>query len=260
MSSAPNKQWGNGPGNEPVTAINDYLITPAPSLTEASKSFKGSKKIEITAQSGTKVFYKIVSGNTSGKYLLYTKPFEINETCSVDFYAMLNGKKSKTITSEFVKMPDDKDIILVNQPKPQYSSGGATNLIDGIRCSADFRINGWLGFEKDNLEAVIDLRRKREVSKFGAGFIQDNNAWVFFPSKVSFFASDDGISYFKIGDVTNEISSDKMDIMTKVFELPEMKVSARYIKVVGHNIGNCPPGHKGMGAPAWLFADEIIID
>ena len=259
LSSTPNKNWGNGQGNEPVTSIAKHLIIPSPSVKEASKSFRGSKIIELIAQPNAKVFYRVGEGKTFGEYVQYTTPFEINATCSVDFYALTDGLKSNVITSEFVKMPDDKDISLKFVPQNQYSSGGATNLIDGIRCAADFRINGWLGFEKNNLEAIIDLRSKKEVSIFGAGFIQDNNAWVFYPAKIEFFASDDGSNYTKIGEVVNNISPYKEGVMLQMFELPETKVSARYIKVIGHNIGHCPPGHKGLGAPAWLFSDEIII-
>ena len=259
LSSTPNKNWGNGQGNEPVTSIAEHLIVPSPSVKEASKSFRGSKIIELVAQPNAKVFYRVGEGKTFGEYVQYTTPFEINATCTIDYYALADGLKSNVITSEFVKMPDDKDISLKFVPQNQYSSGGATNLIDGIRCAADFRINGWLGFEKNNLEAIIDLRSKKEVSIFGAGFIQDNNAWVFYPAKIEFFASDDGSNYTKIGEVVNNISPYKEGVMLQMFELPETKVSARYIKVIGHNIGHCPPGHKGLGAPAWLFSDEIII-
>ncbi|MEY3420206.1 MAG: hypothetical protein RIR48_486, partial [Bacteroidota bacterium] len=115
------------------------------------------------------------------------------------------------------------------------------------------------GFEKNNMEAIIDLRSKKELSKFGASFIQDNNAWVFYPVKIEFFASDDGVDFLKIGEVVNDISPYKDGVMVQMFELPETKINSRYIKVIGHNIGNCPPGHKGLGASAWLFADEIIV-
>ncbi|MBK9566867.1 MAG: GH92 family glycosyl hydrolase [Saprospiraceae bacterium] len=259
LSSTPNKNWGNGQGNEPVTSIAEHLIVPSPSVKEASKSFRGSKSIELIAQPNAKVFYRVGEGKTFGEYVQYTTPFEINATCTIDYYALADGLKSNVITSEFVKMPDDKDISLKFVPQNQYSSGGATNLIDGIRCAPDFRINGWLGFEKNNLEAIIDLRSKKEVSEFGVGFIQDNNAWVFYPAKIEFFASDDGSNYTKIGEVVNVISPYKEGVMLQMFELPETKVSARYVKVIGHNIGHCPPGHKGLGAPAWLFSDEIII-
>jgi hypothetical protein len=171
----------------------------------------------------------------------------------------MNGNVSSVVTSEFVKMADDKDIKLVFPPANQYSSGGATNLIDGIRCAADFRVSGWLGFEKVNLEAIIDLRQTKPVSDFGAGFFQDINSWIFFPSKIEFFVSENGTDYKAAATIQNDIPLDKDGAISKTFETQVKPVNARYVKVIATNIGNCPPGHKGMGAPAWMFADEIIV-
>ena len=35
---------------------------------------------------------------------------------------------------------------------------------------------------------------------------------------------------------------------------------ARYVKVVAKNQGNCPDWHVGEGQPAWIFADEIVVE
>ena len=35
---------------------------------------------------------------------------------------------------------------------------------------------------------------------------------------------------------------------------------ARYIKVIAKNQGVCPDWHVGEGQPAWIFADEIVIE
>jgi hexosaminidase len=171
----------------------------------------------------------------------------------------MNGNVSSVVSSEFVKMADDKDIKLVYPPANQYSSGGANNLIDGIRCSPDFRIGGWLGFEKVNLEAIIDLRQVKPVSTFGAGFFQDINSWIFFPSKIEFFVSENGTDYLSACVINNEIPSDKEGGILKTFEMQTQPVNARYVKFVATNIGNCPPGHKGQGGAAWMFSDEIIV-
>jgi hexosaminidase len=163
------------------------------------------------------------------------------------------------VTSEFVKMNDDKDIKLIYPPANQYSSGGANNLIDGIRCSPDFRVGGWLGFEKVNLEANIDLREVKSITTFGAGFLQDINAWVFMPSQIEFFVSETGTDYRSACVIKNTVPQDKEGTILKTFETTIAAVKARYVKVVATNIGNCPPGHKGQGGAAWMFADEIIV-
>ncbi len=37
-------------------------------------------------------------------------------------------------------------------------------------------------------------------------------------------------------------------------------ISARHIRFVAKNVGECPPFHKGAGGNAWIFIDEIIIE
>ena len=157
-------------------------------------------------------------------------------------------------------MTNERDIKLSFAPANQYSSGGAANLIDGIRCSPDFRVGGWLGFEKVNLEAIIDLHEIKTLSTFGAGFLQDINSWIFMPQQLEFFASENGTDYHSVAVIKNDIPQDKEGTTLKTFEVKTPPVKARYIKMVATNIGNCPPGHKGQGAPAWMFADEIIIN
>lgn len=259
MGNTPNKNWGTGAKNEPHTAITDNLIIPAPAIMDAAKSFKDKKIITMTGPSGATLYYNIADEDGNSKTQSYTGPFTIDQTTTIRFYAQMNGSVSQVVSSEFVKMIDDRDIKLVYPPANQYSTGGANNLIDGIRCSPDFRIGGWLGFEKVNLEAIIDLRLVKAVSTFGAGFFQDNNAWIFFPSKIEFFVSDNGTDYRSAAVIKNDVPLEKEGGILKTFEMQVKPINARYVKMVATNIGVCPPGHKGNGGPAWMFSDEIIV-
>jgi hexosaminidase len=38
------------------------------------------------------------------------------------------------------------------------------------------------------------------------------------------------------------------------------RVNARYVRVVAETTGIIPDGKPGAGNPAWLFADEIVIE
>ncbi len=259
MGSQPNKKWGVGPGNEPQTAINDNLIIPAPAITDASKSFRDKKTITITGPEGASVFYSLTGPDGRTLTQPYLEPFTIDQTSSLSFYAQRDGSVSSVVTSGFVKMADDKDIKLIYPPANQYSSGGATSLIDGIRCSPDFRVGGWLGFQKVNLEAIIDLRVEKSLTTFGAGFLQDINSWLFMPSQVEFFVSENGTNYIPAGIIKNDVPQTEEGAILKTFEINVPAVKASYVKVIATNIGMCPPWHKGQGNPAWIFADEIII-
>jgi predicted alpha-1,2-mannosidase len=259
MGAMPNKRWGVGAENEPQTAITDNLIVPAPAILDATKSFRDKKIITITGPVGASIYYSLTDSDGKTMTQPYLKPFTIDQTTSLTFYAQQNGSVSPVVTSGFVKMNDDKDIKLIYPPANQYSSGGAANLIDGIRCSPDFRVGGWLGFEKVNLEAIIDLREEKSLTTFGAGFLQDINSWLFMPSQIEFFISDKGTGYHSVGVIKNDVPQTNEGAIIKTFEMQITPVKARYVKVIATNIGNCPPWHKGQGNPAWMFSDEIIV-
>jgi hypothetical protein len=46
----------------------------------------------------------------------------------------------------------------------------------------------------------------------------------------------------------------------KYFGLNFSTIKARYIKVVGANMKQPAYWHHAAGTPAWIFADEIIIN
>jgi predicted alpha-1,2-mannosidase len=260
MTDKPNMKWGTGTKNEPFTAISDSLIIPVPAIKDASKAFRDTKEITITGSPGTTLLYKLTDTDGKISEKTYQEPFTIDKTCTIMCCARQNGKSSKWVQSDFVKMTDDRDITLTYPPANQYSSGGANNLIDGIRCSADFRVGGWLGFEKVNLEAIIDLREVKSLNTFGAGFLQDINSWIFMPSKIEFLVSENGTDYQSTVTIRNNIPQDKDGTILKTYVTKTtLLVKARYVKVIATNIGNCPPGHKGNGGSAWIFADEIIL-
>jgi hypothetical protein len=66
----------------------------------------------------------------------------------VRFYAQVKGNASPWISAEFIKIQNDKDITLANPPARQYSGNGAATLVDGLTGTTDYRVGGWLGFEK----------------------------------------------------------------------------------------------------------------
>ena len=253
--------WGIGDKNEPHTGINDSLILPVPYLSAGARTFGRNTTVSLAATEGASIRYSIDGSDETAERIIYSKPFLIDKSCKLNFFALKEGySRTPVITSEFLKVNIDKDIRLNTQPAPQYSGDGPAMLVDGIRGNDDFRLGGWQGYEAVNFDAVIDLRQPKTISKLAIGFLQDINSWIFMPSDIAFFLSDDGISFKPAGVVTNDIPQDNWDKIFKNFTLLMKPVNARYVKIVARNIGACPPGHKGNGAPSWIFTDEIIIE
>lgn len=145
---------------------------------------------------------------------------------------------------------------------PYYKAGGPSGLTDGIKATIDFRDGRWQGYQIDKpLEIVIDLGESQFVQAFISSFYQYNNAWIFAPTKVEYFASTDGITYNLIGSDEPRIKMQEKGkfIESFVVDLKE-PVDARFVKLVANSIGRCPSWHDAAGSTSWLFVDEFVIN
>jgi hexosaminidase len=89
-------------------------------------------------------------------------------------------------------------------------------------------------------------------------FLQNQSAWIFFPTEVEFEISTDGFDYSSVKRFQHktEISPGHEVIdFSHVFS----QEKARFVKVKAKNITICPDWHPGAGGKAWLFADEIVV-
>ena len=140
----------------------------------------------------------------------------------------------------------------------QYTAGGEIALIDLIRGTDNFRTGSWQGFHGVDVDIVIDLGRKMRVQGIMAGFLQDQNSWIFMPEWVEFSVSKNGEEYSVIGKESNKIDSNYDGGITHDFSV-ENHGRIRYIRVLAKNRGICPEWHVGAGNPSWLFVDEVLI-
>ncbi len=152
-----------------------------------------------------------------------------------------------------------KNVELLTKPK-KYADEEPQTLTDGAYGGANFYAN-WLGFEGNNLEAIIDLEDESRIHKMSGDFLQVVNHIVFFPTEVKYYSSIDRKNYKYLGNVNNKrpLSKDSKINDIQSFALTFSPVVARYIKVVAKNMGTAPLWHHGAGGPSWIFVDEISV-
>ena len=115
-------------------------------------------------------------------------------------------------------------------------------------------------FRSTNMEVVIDLQQTTEISSISVGSLQNAGAYIFFPKKMEFFVSEDGVRFQKVAEVLNDANPLSGEKQLKDFLASFNPAAANFIKVVAQNLGKCPKGHVGEGNPAWMFIDEIAIN
>jgi hypothetical protein len=136
---------------------------------------------------------------------------------------------------------------------------GDTTIIDGRRGSLDFQDTEWLGFDGNDVVATIDLGDSKTVHGITIGFLQQQGSWIFLPTEVNFFVSEDGINWKAVGSHTNSLMQTE-SVVVKDFSCDIKNTSARFVKVAAKNVGTCPPWHSGAGDKAWLFVDEVVVE
>ena len=216
-------------------------------------------------------------------YDLENDPQEINNLYNNPDYAEIKENLIQQLTKLRKEYKDNEDDQFLPQPNivvdnmakncnvslkypyhKKYTGGSKNALTDGVRANnkglASSGFDVWQGFEGDNLEAIIDLKQKKDLNSISCGFLKNINAWIFPPEKVSFFVSSDGKNYTKLTEIIKEKDDNKLSVTREVFKTEIHNQSAKYIKVLAENIGVCPDWHPGAGSKAWLFADEIMVE
>jgi predicted alpha-1,2-mannosidase len=259
MGENPNKNWGNLPDDIPFSAIQDFLITPVPYVSDGSRVFFDKQQVAFASADPEAeiVFHK---NNEAPFAETFQNPFIISNKTDIIAKAISHeGIVSFEINPIFRKIPKNRSVTIAWPYANQYSAGGDVALIDGLQGTTDFRTGLWQGYEKVDLEAVIDLAETITVKELSTAFLQDVNAWIFMPLWVEYYISADGDNFKKLGRVDNPVDENDWAIQVQDFDLKFKPTQTRYVKVVAKNRGYCPDRHKGAGYPSWIFADEVVI-
>lgn len=275
---------------DPAQAFNSYLN---PELLKQYNTFFDDA--EMAVESKPEVLQRVKTARLSTDYAMLEMA---RNGMSPDFQLLKEGKVSADVTTRLNRFREScqkADITLMNEmgytvdeylalfentlqraalpnvatgktvtlnTKPKkYAGENPQALTDGALGGSNFYAN-WLGFEGNNLEAVIDLEKETEIDTISTAFLQVTNHIVFFPESVTYYWSNDNISFRKIETVVNAspliVDSKRNDIayFTSTFQ----PVKARYIKVVAQNMATAPTWHNAAGSPAWIFVDEVIVN
>jgi len=250
-----------GSTNFPVTEIADNKIVLNPVIEGGDISFKEDKTIRIYSNEKNINYYYTVDGSspsTSSKK--YSAPITINASATIKAIAVNSkGDASYITTAKYKKSPHNWSIKLNTQFEQQYDGGGAAGLIDDIRGSADWRKGNWQGYQKTDLDAVIDLQEVKTISNLTAGFLQDVGAWIVVPRLLIVEVSTDGKQFRRVFSGENFLPITDKKVQVKNINASFAPVDARYVRVKAFQYGKLPAWHEGAGGDTHIFVDEINI-
>ncbi len=260
MGAKPDKKWASQVNEIPVSTIKHDFILPVPYTNVKKRVFVRPENIGLfDVDSTAKIYYSINAKRPKNRWKLYTHSIPTDRSLTLNYFAKKDTLVSKVTSLNLVRFPCGRSIKLYTKPSAQYTAGGDSALIDGLFGGNDFRSGGWQGYQGVDLNAIIDLGKNKKISYLSAHFLQDINSWIFMPKYVAFSISGDGKHFMPVGKVVNTVPEDKWGSILKSFTLRMKPVNARYVRIIGKSIIDCPPWHKGAGNKAFIFTDEVTI-
>jgi predicted alpha-1,2-mannosidase len=260
MGSKPNKKWGTGPDAFPGTSITDELVVPVPFIESADTRVRDSLKVSIgTVINGCEVFYTLDGTMPDKLSERYSSPIILFGPAHLKAVAWKEGYGySPPAVAQFVKIDLDRTIEIQTPLDANYHAGGPEALIDGLRGAKNFRLGGWHGYQGVDFEAIVDLGSIQPIEFLGAGFLQEIRSWIWIPSEVTYWISDDGLEFREVAQIINPVEINDYEVHQLVLGKP-VKENARFVKVKATTFGTIPDWHLGAGGDAWIFIDEIIV-
>jgi predicted alpha-1,2-mannosidase len=231
-------------------------IVPNPYIDVANKVFAGRQQIVIGCMDHNAAIYYSLNG---GKMKAYSAPFTITGNARIDFYTQKGNDKSPVQHAQFYKLRNDRSIVLHSVYNKQYTAGGANGLIDGLHGTTNWRGGGWQGYQGQDFDGVVVFKKPKKISGIMASFLEDQQAWIFYPKSVSFYASDDSVHWRLIQTIPTRKSDHDLAVTISTFATAK-PVTARFIKVSATSFGDMPQWHEGRGNPTFIFIDEIEVD
>ena len=222
---------------------------------------KGGVVMTLTTQGGAPIRYTLDGSDPTASSPLYKAPVTIGESCTFKAAALREGMQTPVYTRKFdFNKATGRRIALNAAPTLKYTYGGASLLVDGYRGGPVYSNGAWIGFLKEPLDVTIDMQGAKPYSAVTVESLVEKGEWVFPPSSVGVYLSDDGSEFTEAAlmSVPQETAGSPDGV--KPFKVLFPETSARYLRVVARTVDPIPAWHGAAGQKAHMFVDEIIVE
>jgi len=251
--------YGAFAGTEQSKA-NTRTFVPRPIPSLKSGIYLEKQDLRFTSNlDGATIRYSLTGKRPDAKAPVYKNPVPLTKTTDVIAVATLNGNESEETVFNFIKIDGIKAVVMNQEMSDRYPGNGPLSLVDGVMGASDFHDPSWIGFHGNNLDVVIDFGSERKIKKLALDCFSKESAWIFLPQSVEFYKSNDGKEFILVTQGKEKNIAGAKNDGSHLFSADFPEIKTRYLRVIGTNIGICPPGHPGKGEKAWLFVDEVVV-
>lgn len=216
--------------------------------------------VHMTTVGDAEIRYTLDGSQPTASSPLYTGAIHLQKFAKIRAAAFRNGKSSNVSSQDVVFNKATACAVQLLQPTHKnYTYNGGATLTDGLVGDKGFGTGRWLGFNGNDLEAVIDLKKPTNVSSVSLNTCVDKGSWIFDARNIEVSVSNDGINFTTVAKNSLPALEKNSADNINTYELKFSQTKARYIKVYATSEHNIPEWHSGKGKPAFLFVDEISV-
>ena len=235
-------------------------IVIVPTINANSDTFFDSLMVSMSHPvEGVEIYYTMDTTDPRENGQLFEQPLCLKENTHIRAAAKDGDRWSLPIDAQYYLVDARHSVKLENMYNEQYEAGGLKALIDHQRGGENFRTGSWQGYYGVDLIATIDLGVAKRINRLAGSFLQEIYSWIWMPTEVEYFLSNDGQNFWSVSRVVNQVPQDADGAFIQEMEV-RPRTNARYVKMVAKTIGTCPEGHVGAGQKAWIFCDELVIE
>lgn len=205
------------------------------------------------------IYYTLDNSEPTIHSTRYSKPIEITSTTKIIAVVVKNNEVvSQKPTERVIGMHKGvgKKIKYNLAADESYPGMGDRTLLDGFTGYSSHSDGFMQGFVVGDFDVEIDFGAIEKINSISLSCFQSVGSWIYLPTEVIFYQSNDGKVWDEIGKV--EYKSEKIEQQVrKMFTISKF-ISTQYIRIVGVN-GITPNGLPGAGLKNWIFVDEVFI-
>ena len=224
-------------------------------------SNEGVLKVSFKTIDNCPIHYTLDGSEPTAASPLYKDTLKITEACTISAVGIRPTGKSRVFTEKLnIHKATFKPITLMQPSSRGYTFGGAGTLLDGLKGQFNYKTGHWIGFQGNDVEAVIDMKEPTEVSSVSVSTLVEKGDWIFGARTFAVYTSEDGKDFKEVA--CEEYPAMTLDNPNQIYEhtLKFNPVSTRYLKVFVQSEHSMPLWHGSNGAPAFIFIDEIVVE
>lgn len=240
---------------------NNISIVANPTIAGGPVPFKLNKQVKISSsQKNVPIYYTLDGSEPGTNSKKYVTPLSINKSLVIKAIAIDGkGNKSFVTTATYQKLQHNWSVKLSTPFEQQYDGGGADGLIDEIRGTTNWHKGNWQGYQKNDMDILLDMKDVKYITTVKAGFLQDTKAWIVMPKKITIELSLDGRNYIEAYSGENFLPVDDLTPQVKNFEAHFVSTAARFVRIKAIQFGKLPSWHEGAGGDTHIFVDEVEL-